>query len=147
MNWGTGIALFYGAFVLSMIGAVFASRKHDPGLVQKNYYELDLNYQGRLEQKQNTAALDSVPQVHFDAPARVLRIKFPSGMTAKQGTAKLYRSAVTTDDFSITIENCAAFEIPAENLVSGRRHVELDWEANGKRYFYETAIFISHIKN
>jgi hypothetical protein len=147
INWGTGIALFYGAFVLSMIGAVFASRKHDPRLVQKNYYELDLNYQARLEQKLNTASLDTLPKVHFDASAQVLRINFPSGMTAKQGTAKLYQSAASEDDVLVAIENRAMFEIPTENLVPGRRHVELEWETTEKKYFYETAIFISHLKN
>ena len=56
-NWGTGIALAYGIFALSMVGVVFASRKHDPGLVQKNYYDLDLNYQARMDKKQNAWAL------------------------------------------------------------------------------------------
>ena len=61
LNWGTGIAMVYITFAVSMVGVVFASRKHDPGLVQKDYYELDLNYQDRLERKQHAAALTEKP--------------------------------------------------------------------------------------
>ena len=60
-NWGTGIALAYGLFALGMVGAVFASRKHDPGLMQKNYYELDLNYQARMDKAKRCCAGASSP--------------------------------------------------------------------------------------
>jgi nitrogen fixation protein FixH len=142
-NWGTGIALFYSIFMLTMVAtAVVASRNHDPGLVAKNYYDLDLNYQAHLEKKQNTATLAALPKVRHDASLNAISIQFPSEMKAI-GTAKLYRSATTKDDFSAKIENTNALEIPAANLASGRWHVELDWEANGKKYFWETAIFVA----
>lgn len=143
-NWGTGIALFYSAFALMMVGAaVIASRNHDPGLVQKNYYDLDLNYQAHLEKKQNAAALAALPQVRFNAQASSIALQFPAEMKAS-GRAKFYRSATTKDDFSVKIENANALEIPAAKLASGRWHLELDWEAGDKKYFWETTIFIAN---
>ena len=56
-NWGTGIALVYGAFALIMVGVVIRSRQYDPGLVSKDYYNLDLNYQEHFDKKQNAANL------------------------------------------------------------------------------------------
>lgn len=141
-NWGTGIALFYGTFVLLMIGVVFASRQHNPGLVQKNYYDLDLNYQARLEKKQNAAGLTEQPRAQFNASEKTVSLHFPAGMIVAGGTAKLYRSSTTDDDFFVKIENTNAVEIPAGNLASGRWHVELDWEAGGKTYFWETTVRI-----
>ena len=141
-NWGTGIALVYGAFVLAMIGIVFASRKHDPGLVQKDYYNLDLNYQAHLEKKQNTATLALLPQVQFKGAAKTVAIQFPSGMNVTDGTARFYRPATTGDDFTVNIKNTDALEVPAGNLASGRWYVEFDWEAGGKKYFWETTVHI-----
>ena len=142
-NWGTGIALFYGIFALSMVGVVFASRRHDPGLMQKNYYDLDLNYQARLDKKQNAANLAELPTVRFDASVKIVGVNFPTGMNASSGSAKLYRSATTRDDFSVKIENANPLEIPAANMASGRWHVELDWEADGKAYFYESVVVVN----
>lgn len=138
-NWGTGIALVYGLFALSMVGAVFASQRYKPRLVQKNYYELDLNYQARLDKKQNAASLAEPPQVRFQAQTGTISIQFPAEMQAV-GTAKLYRSATVQDDLIVKIEEKNMLEIPAQNLASGRWHVELDWESGGKAYFWETTI-------
>ncbi len=142
-NWGTGLTLFFIFFAVSMITAVVATTKHSPQMVQKDYYALDLNYQERLEKKQNTAALAEMPQVGFDASAQMIQVKFPEGMTAKSGIAKCYRAATTRDDFSTKIENKSVLDIPAGHLTGGRWHIELDWEsAEGVKYFWETAFTI-----
>lgn len=142
-NWGTGIALAYGLFALGMVGAVFASRKHDPGLMQKNYYELDLNYQARMDKKQNAAALAQAPRAIFNATTgKTISVQFPDGMNVSNGSAKLYRSATTSDDFIVKLENANAFDIPADNLSPGRWHIELDWQADDKPYFWETVVVV-----
>lgn len=141
-NWGTGIALAYGLFALVMVSAVFASRKHDPGLVQKNYYDLDLNYQERMDKKQNTSALPQLPGARFDVSGKNITINFPGTMQVAGGTAKLYRSATTKDDFTVDLGTASAYAIPAEHLASGRWHLELDWQANGKPYFWETVVVV-----
>ena len=138
-NWGTGIAIFFGFFAVSMVSLVVATAKHPPQMVQKDYYALDLNYQARLEKKENAAALTARPQVRFDAAAQVVRVNFPEGMTVRNGTAKCYRSATARDDVSVKIENATGADIPAETFAAGRWHIELDWEAaDGKPYFWET---------
>lgn len=142
-NWGTGIALVYGVFALGMIGVVFASRSHDPGLVQKNYYELDLNYQARMDKKQNASALAELPKVQFKANEKSIAVAFPTGMDVSGGSAKVYRSATTNDDFTVQIGKSATLDIPAANLSTGRWHLELDWEANGKPYFWETVVVVN----
>jgi nitrogen fixation protein FixH len=142
LNWGTGIVLFYIFFAASMVAAVVATTRHPPQMVQKDYYALDLNYQARLEKKQNAAALPLPPQVLFVGDQQTLRIKFPEGMTVAQGVVKCYRSATTRDDVVLEMKNLSAVEIPATKFVAGRWHVELDWESTeGKKYFWETTFF------
>ena len=142
-NWGTGIALFFGAFVVTMIGLVLASSAYDPGLVQKNYYDLDLNYQARLEKKQNAAALPALPQVAFRGSDKTVAIQFPAGMNVADGTARFYRSATTGDDFTVNIKNTGSLAVPAQKLAAGRWHVEFDWEAGDKKYYWETTVNIN----
>jgi hypothetical protein len=141
-SWGTGIALFYGAFVIGMLSLVMATRKHDPGLVQKDYYALDLNYQERLERKQNARALLAPPKVWVMPAEKSLNIQLPEGMENAAGTTKFYRSATVKDDFSVEISNGEPMQLNTEKMASGRWHVEMEWEAGGKKYFWETAVVI-----
>lgn len=141
-NWGTGIALVYIAFAAGMVSLVFASRRYDPGLVQKDYYALDLNYQDRLERKQNTAALAVAPQILVTGAEKSLAIQLPAGMDDALGKAKFYRSTTIKDDFLVDIEHGQATMVATEKMAPGRWHVELEWEAAGKKYFWETAIVI-----
>jgi hypothetical protein len=64
-------------------------------------------------------------------------------MNVSEGAAKIYRSSTTRDDFSVRIENANTVDIPATNLAPGRWHVELDWEADGKPYFWETVVVVN----
>jgi hypothetical protein len=138
MNWGTGIVIFFSFFAISMISAVVATTRHAPQLVQKDYYALDINYQQRLEKKQNAATLVTEPQVRLDRASNMLQVAFPEGMTAT-GNVKCYRSITTHDDVNSKIENAQNLNIPADQFSTGRWHVELDWEDNsGKAYYWET---------
>jgi nitrogen fixation protein FixH len=136
LNWGTGIALAYSIFAVAMVGMAMASRKHDPRLVDKDYYNLDLHYQAHLEKKQNTATLQQLPTATFDAEARVVRLHFPQGMQMQGGTAKFFRAVTVKDDFKVDLSaGNIDFQVPAEHMNAGRWHVELDWLADGKSYF------------
>ena len=141
-NWGTGVAIFLVLFASSMIFAVVSTTRYPPQLVQKDYYALDMNYQARLEQKQNTAQLPRVPKIQYVAAQRSIQVDFPEGMMASQGTVKCFRSSTTKDDFTTSFQEKNTLLIPAEALKSGRWHVELEWEADGKLYFWETALFL-----
>lgn len=139
-NWGTGIVIFFLFFATSMILAVVATTRHPPQLMQHDYYALDLNYQDRLEKKQNAVALLVPPTVVFQTAGNVLLVRLPAGMIAQNGTVHCYRSATTQDDLSTSFENTAELSIQAAGLQFGRWHIELDWVADGKKYFWETVL-------
>lgn len=145
LNWGTGIALVYGAFVIGMVTMVFISRKYDPGLVQNDYYNLDLNYQEHLNGKQHTAELPQKPVVQYNADAKTVEVQLPEGMFATDGSIKMFRSATVHDDQVITMKGLNKITIPANELVGGRWHLELTWMAGGKNYFYDTAVTLTTV--
>jgi hypothetical protein len=144
INWGTGIALVYASFAILMIGMVFVSRRYDPGLMQKDYYDLDLNYQARLDKKQNAGALPVQPVVRFDLEGKSVEVTLPAEMSSASGTAKCYRSSTTGEDFTVNIEHNNKLSIPATHLTPGRWHIELDWVSDGKAYFYETTFIVTN---
>lgn len=141
-SWGTGIALFYAAFIVGMLTLVMATRKHDPGLVQKDYYALDLNYQDRLLRKQNARALPAPPKVWVTTADKSLNITFPDNMENAAGISKFYRSATVKDDFTVEISSGEPMLLNTEKMAPGRWHVEMEWEANGQKYFWETTVVI-----
>ena len=144
ISWGTGIALVYGAFAAGMLIMVFASTQYDPGLVDKNYYDLDLNFQARIEKKQNTAKLAVLPIVIPNAEQQTVVFQFPADMSISEGTAKFYRAAEVKEDFTVKIgaPQDGKIIVPTAKLHKGRWHVELDWVANGLPYFYTTTFGI-----
>ncbi len=144
-NWGTGIALVYVLFAGGMIALVMASRNHDPGLVSKDYYVLDLNYQKRIEQKQNTETLAQKPAIQFLKNEQALRVQFSTtDVLPTSGTLKIYRSTTTADDvsFPIKLDEAGGMNIPTNNMAGGRWHVDVEWQAGQTPYFYDLTVNI-----
>ena len=146
LNWGTGIALVYGAFALVMVAFVFQSRRYDPGLVRKDYYNLDLNYQEHMEKKQNTANLTHGLNVRFDAVRRVIRLQFPETTDAPSGSIKCFRPVNVRDDMNLDVQTGpdGAMEIPAGRMSNGLWHLEVDWQAGGTKYFHEATLTLTN---
>lgn len=146
INWGTGIALVYGAFALVMIAVVIISRQYDPGLVSKDYYNLDLNYQEHMEKKQNAVNLVEGLNVQYDAIRQVICLQFPAGISRPAGSVKCFRSASVQDDLNLEVQTGpnGQMEIPAAQLSSGRWHLEIDWQADGTKYFNEAVVTVIH---
>jgi nitrogen fixation protein FixH len=141
-NWGYGIALVYGGFVAGMLIMIFAMRKHNAVLTQKDYYKLDLEYQQRLESKQNMANLGQLPQVRVDKKNGNVVINLPSAMSEAQGKVKFFRSANADTDVELTFQGDSLILADIDKRPSGNWQLELDWTQGGKPYFYETAVFI-----
>lgn len=144
-TWGTGIAIVYSVFVLGMLGAVFASRRYDPGLVQKDYYSLDIHYQDRLDRKQNAAQLGDRLYIGYEAAQAVIAIQFPPELGVPTGEIKLFRSATLTDDRTLNVAPDARgrMEVPASKLQQGVWNLEMEWEAGGKKYYNEVQLTVT----
>jgi nitrogen fixation protein FixH len=141
-NWGTGVALAFSIFAVGMVLLVIAARQHDPGLMQEDYYALDLNYQDRLDRSQNTASLATQLQLTINSVDKSLSIQFPAGMERSLGTAKFYRSTTIKDDFLVKFDNGQPLQVSTSTMAPGRWHVELEWTVVGEKYFWETAFVV-----
>lgn len=136
--------MVYGLFAVTMVAFVLRSRTYDPGLVSKDYYDLDLNYQAHLDKKHNAAALEVDMKTQYDKAKQVIRLQFPLAAGAPTGKVKCFRSSTVRDDMFLDIKTDAAgiMEIPAERLATGLWNIEVDWQGNNVLYFHETVVTV-----
>ena len=145
INWGSGIAIFYTAFVIVMIGMVYMSTQNKTHLVQENYYKKDLNYEAFRQKRQNAANLDQKLSIAYDISDKAIELKFPPEMTSAEGKVSLFRPSNKYLDksYELVIDSNGDFNIPLEKgLKKGLWTVQVDWTADNKAYYQEESIVL-----
>ncbi|MBK6949673.1 MAG: FixH family protein [Haliscomenobacter sp.] len=89
-NWGTGIALFYGTFVLIMVFAVIRSTKQDNSLVSDQYYADDLKYQEHYDKLVNAQSLERDLAVKNNPSLGQVELRFPSALGQVSGEVHFF---------------------------------------------------------
>jgi len=134
-NWGTGIFLFYGAFVTAILFAVIKSTTYDHSLVIDNYYEEDLQYQKTYDKIQNSQSLSAPLVFHYANEKGVLDFRFPSNIGQPKGEIWLYCPNDKSSDKRLKIKTEERqMLIHTSNLKNGYWKVEVNWEADGKSF-------------
>jgi hypothetical protein len=144
INWGTGIAIFYGCFMLTFIGIAIKSTQYDVNMVKKDYYTDDINYQKHLDKIHNEQALTEKLHINFDAESETVVLKFPKNLPFPTGRVILFHPASDKDDktFQIETDNAAQMNIPVKGLKNGRWQVQINWESGNKAFYKEEYIVI-----
>lgn len=138
LNWGTGIAIFYGLFAAATVGfAVFAmDQKVD--LVSDDYYQRALDHDRRMEAATNAAALGTAFQMGAGDGGRALTLSW-SAARPDGGTVTLYRPSDASADRSFRISPDAAGHqrLSLAGLPAGHWVVQVQWQSGGREYFIE----------
>ena len=144
LNWGKGIALVYTLFALSMLGLAYQSTKHDVGLVKKDYYDDDINYQTHYVKMQNARQLTTDLSIALDSTGSEIVLHFPKDLPKPTGKILLFRPSQTGVDATLDIETDAQYSmaVPTKSLQSGLWKIKVDWQANGKDYYKEQPLVI-----
>ena len=143
LNWGSGIAIFYGLFVLVMVGAVIKASQLGVDLVQEKYYDADIAYEEFRQKRENAKALESQPQVQVLNRSETLVLDFKGLWVDVKGTVRLYRPSDKYADltFPLRLED-KTMSLSTEKLKKGRWKVILDWKGDGEPYYMETDIVL-----
>ncbi len=144
INWGWGIAIFYGAFVLVFIIILIFSFGQDNSLVTEDYYATDLAYQDHKDKVANYTGLSEKVAESFQGETRSYHIQFPTNMSSITGEVHFYRPSSASLDYRVPIKTDTSnqFVIPVDHLQSGQWMVQLEWTAGGLPYFKETRLII-----
>ncbi len=144
INWGTGIALFYCCFVISLLLQLKASFRYDHSLVVEDYYQHDLDYQKHYDKLVNTQQLEHQLDLKLDATTSELILSFPAGMDDVSGSIAFFRTNDSSLDFRLPVdlETQNRQRISVEDLREGLWKIKIDWRGNGLDYYDEKVVVL-----
>jgi hypothetical protein len=145
INWGTGIVLAMLAFMIFILSFVYKSiamEEYQHELVSEDYYGDELHYQEEIDKLNNARTL--VHDIELTNSDKGVHIKFPGELSQDSITGQIYFQRLSNEklDFTkeIQLEDHEQL-IPAEQLVSGKWIVKVDWKYGNKAYLYKDSWF------
>ena len=138
INWGTGIVIAFGLFIIFILSFVYkvqSNQKYDNELVTKDYYKKEALVQGDIEKQENANALTN--KVTIEKTAEGMKIQFPADFDYSKinGKVSLYRPSSQKLDFEINISlSSPHLLIPKSNLAGVLWDISIDWEYDGVKY-------------
>jgi nitrogen fixation protein FixH len=147
-NFGTGIAVVYSIFALSMLTAAIRSTYYDVGLVKKDYYADDLAYQQHFNKLQNEKRsverlkIERTVIARNEATEGSLILQFPKTQTPPNGTITFFRPSKVGIDQTFDLKTDAdnSMIIPTKAMIRGMWKIQIDWTANGTAFYREENI-------
>tara|TARA_Y100001972_G_scaffold129055_1_gene193797 strand:+ start:1130 stop:1567 length:438 start_codon:yes stop_codon:yes gene_type:complete len=141
-NWGTKIALsffLFGVFILYMVVQAF---RQDFDLVTENYYQEELQYQERIQEKANL--LRSGDEIIIESNVGDVLFKFPESFSDAEGTIYFYHPSRKLFDktFQVDLNDQNQQSINRDELVRGRYKVKVSWQVGGLSYFQEKELYL-----
>ncbi|QQL50249.1 FixH family protein [Mucilaginibacter ginkgonis] len=137
MNWGKGIILGMGLFMLFILVLCFKMFRLPVDEYDHHYYEKGLNFNKDYDKEKQVTLDNAQPWISLSGTNLQLKFKDEAN-----GTAKLVRPASATLDrlFIVNTDKKGLIDLPLTNLVKGRWRVVLEWKSNHKNYLYEKEV-------
>lgn len=140
MNWGLGIVLGLGAFMLFIIGSViYMTNKNTDTLDDQDYYERGLNYDEIYVLRENLQQDHAKPTLRITPDT--LSIQFIKA--DNKGDMIWKRPSDGAMDKSIPfLTRTGIFKLPLTSFSKGSWKLELRWHSDGKEYISEHNVFV-----
>jgi len=144
INWGTGIAIFFSIFVLSLVYQVYRTTQYDHSLVSDNYYADDIKYQQHYDKLANAQQLETDLEINQLNQLSQVELRFPVELEKVGGEIHFFCPSDQKSDFRLAVqtEKGNVQRIPTEGLRPGLWRIKVDWRASGKQFYKETTINI-----
>jgi hypothetical protein len=149
-NWGWGIAIVYGSFVLTFLVFLAYTTTQKVELVSEDYYNSELTYQSKLEAINRVKQIDSIISFKIDKKLISFNLPFISN-NIQNGIVKLYRPSNSKLDKSFVINdlislksglNSSLINLDLNNLTQGMWKVQVEWSIADSSYYFEKTIFL-----
>ncbi|UTW61158.1 FixH family protein [bacterium SCSIO 12741] len=143
LNWGTGITIAIVAFMCFILYLVISISSVSTDLYAEDYYQQEIEYQNRIDQKKNSNPYQD--QWKVKATAQEVSLEMPAAITSGdiQGKVQFYRADDASMDrlFDLKLNNQRqTFDRTA--FSSGRYTVKVEWTHQEVPYFLEKDIYI-----
>ena len=142
-NWGVGVFLLYSSFVILILFLVFKSVNTKVDLVTEDYYQQELKYQDKIDQKRNAAGLSQ--GIKHEVSGTSIFLTFPSQHQKAEGTVMVYRPSNKAYDktFDIKLDENQKMVIIMDKSPGGLYKLKIDWTNNSTGYYIEEDIYLS----
>lgn len=145
MNWGLKITLLYAGFVILIVSMVSMAMREKVDLVSKDYYELELKYQEKIDRMNNSSTLSE--PLSWEMKTGQMVLNFPSELKGKtkKGEIHFFRpSDMNLDELvSIPADTLQMCSFSTEKLKRGVYKMQISWES-GIQQFYNEGIIQIH---
>ena len=145
-SWGSGIAVIYGIFFLVLITFVAFTFYQKWDLVSGDYYQEEIKYQEKIEQKNRTKKLSDKLVLQVNKDQKLFILTFPSypAEEAVEGTVFFYRPADARADrqFPLRFNQNGIQKIDIQDFPSGNWQVKVEWQVRNQAYIYEQRIIL-----
>lgn len=139
LNWGISIAIFYGTFVVVLIGFVFYTTTIDYDLVAEDYYDKELKYQEQIDKIKRSKALHEKLTVETNNNA--VKFQFPKYIDRSELSGKIYfyRPSDKALDFYVPVaaddENKQI--VATQKLKEGLWTLKVEWVKSDSSFYDE----------
>lgn len=143
MSWSKAIILSFILFAVFVAAMVTVCVRQDIGLVTRDYYKEELQYQEQLDRKQNALNLEARPDIVVREDN--LEIHYAEMDAVSTGTVTLFRpsNAALDREFRLLVPSSEAVQrFPLRGAVKGLYKARMRWVMRGKEYFMEKVIVI-----
>jgi len=143
-NWGTGLLIAGGVFMLMLIVFGFFMFHQEFDLVEKDYYPKALEYQKQIHKAENTHRLGE--KVTFEYKNDTVYFTFPSHFRNEKITGRIYfyRPSAKIGDVIVDINTdlSGKMSYSAEHLMEGNYLLKMDYSVNDTEYYQEESLFV-----
>ena len=141
-NWGTGIFIFYTAFVVFILALVFRTSQERIDLVTDDYYQQELEYQNIIRKKDNASNLD--PALTYSIDKMNVTFYFPPSQEGILGGVKIYRASNKTFDkeFEIDLNDQNQMIVSMDDSPLGLYKMMVTWESDSIGFYVEEDIYL-----
>lgn len=143
LNWGHGLAIALAIFAAIMLGFLYNSFQLDHEMVADNYYQEELVFQDKIDQKTNAKAAGK--SISIKEEANQVIVQFTVDDTAlTEGEIEFMRPSNQKLDvqFPIVLNERAQLAISKEHFARGKYTVRASWKVNDVDYYITKNIFI-----
>lgn len=143
LNWGSGIALFITGFLAMILSLVFKVSSIESDLYAEDYYAQELDYQRRIDAKQNAQGLKDEFKILLKEDG--LELVFPKEMKQEglQGRLYFYRpdNAALDYELDLNVQDGIQF-ISNDSFIPGNYQLMVEWKVNKQAFLVEQNIVI-----
>ena len=134
MNWGKGIALALGAFIIFIVILATIMMTSNVDLESEDYYQKEIAYQNEIEAVKNANSLEA--KVEISQHPEHIMVSIPDNLSCSNLKVDLRRPNNDKLDRSYSPENSKTILIPKSDLKKGLYNVSINYKV-GENYFLQ----------